>query len=107
MSSSAPQPAAASAAIYTPDQAPPLLVRLGAWAFRQRSWLPVPLGIAVGGFRTGQANGLWPVAAGLALVAVGELMRLWAVRHIGTISRTRTSTRQGPLIMSGPFRMVR
>jgi protein-S-isoprenylcysteine O-methyltransferase Ste14 len=107
MSPSAPQPATAPAALYTPEQAPPLLVRLGAWAFRQRSWLPVPLGLAVVIFRTGQVPGLWPVAAGVTLVVVGQLMRLWAVRHIGTISRTRTSTRQGPLIMSGPFRMVR
>jgi protein-S-isoprenylcysteine O-methyltransferase Ste14 len=107
MSPSAPQPAAAPAAIYTPEQATPLLVRLGAWAFRQRSWLPVPLGLAVVGLRTGQVEAAWPVVAGVVFVAIGELMRLWAVRHIGTISRTRTSTRQGPLITSGPFRMVR
>jgi len=67
----------------------------------------VPLGLAVIGFRTGEATGPWPIAAGVALVAVGELLRFWAVRHIGTISRTRTSTRQGPLITSGPFRIVR
>lgn len=43
-----------------------------------------------------------------ALMAVtGEVLRLWAVRHIGTISRTRTSTRQGPLVTSGPFQVVR
>jgi len=82
-------------------------VRLGAWAFRQRSWLPVPLGLAVVVFRTGEAPGMWPLASGVALVTVGQLLRVWAVRHIGTISRTRTSTRQGPLIMSGPFRIVR
>jgi protein-S-isoprenylcysteine O-methyltransferase Ste14 len=107
MSPSAPQPAAAPAAIYTPAQSAPLLVRLGAWAFRQRSWLPVPLGLAVILFRTGETPGPWPVAAGMVLVVGGELMRFWAVRHIGTISRTRTSTRQGPLITSGPFRLVR
>ena len=107
MSSSAPQPAAAPAALYTPQQAAPLLVRLGAWAFRQRSWLPVPLGLAVVVLRTGEVDGPWPVAIGAGLVVVGELLRAWAVRHIGTISRTRTSTRQGPLIMSGPFRVVR
>lgn len=108
MSPSAPQPAAASAALYTSEQqAPSLLVRLGAWAFRQRSWLPVPLGVAVVLLRTGQADGRWPLAVGAVLVVVGELLRAWAVRHIGSISRTRTSTRQGPLIMSGPFRMVR
>ena len=82
-------------------------MRFGAWTFRQRSWLPVPLGAAVVMFRTGQVDGLWPIAVGLAFVGIGELLRFWAVRHIGTISRTRTSTRQGPLIMSGPFRLVR
>ena len=82
-------------------------MKLGAWTFRQRSWLPVPLGLAVVVFRTGQAPGAWPVAIGVALVVVGQLFRIWAVRHIGTISRTRTATRQGPLIMSGPFRIVR
>src|SRR5215207_5970124 len=97
MSPSAPQPAA-PAALYTPEHAPPALVRLGAWAFRQRSWLPVPLGLAVVVFRTGETTAPWPIATGVALVAVGELLRFWAVRHIGTISRTRTSTRQGPLI---------
>jgi protein-S-isoprenylcysteine O-methyltransferase Ste14 len=107
MSPSAPQPAAAPAAIYTPEQTPPFLVRLGAWTFRQRSWLPVPLGLAVVTLRTGSVEGLWPIVTGVALILVGELLRLWAVRHIGTISRTRTSTRQGPLITSGPFRMVR
>jgi protein-S-isoprenylcysteine O-methyltransferase Ste14 len=63
--------------------------------------------LAVVGFRTGQVDAAWPVVAGVAMVVVGELLRFWAVRHIGTISRTRTSTRQGPLVMSGPFRIVR
>ena len=83
------------------------MVRIGAWAFRQRSWLPVPLGLAVIGLKAGEVDGQWPVAVGIAVVVVGEFMRAWAVRHIGTISRTRTSTRQGPLITSGPFRIVR
>ncbi len=34
------------------------------------------------------------------------MLRLTAVRHIGTISRTRTD-RLGPLVASGPFRWVR
>jgi protein-S-isoprenylcysteine O-methyltransferase Ste14 len=40
------------------------------------------------------------------VVAAGELVRLWAVRHIGVISRTR-SDRLGPLVVSGPFGWVR
>ena len=39
-------------------------------------------------------------------MACGELLRVWAVRHIGAISRTR-STRLGPLVQTGPFALVR
>lgn len=46
------------------------------------------------------------LAAGMATVVAGELVRLWAVRHIGVISRTR-SDRLGPLIATGPFGLVR
>jgi protein-S-isoprenylcysteine O-methyltransferase Ste14 len=42
----------------------------------------------------------------LALTAAGELIRLWAVRHIGTVSRTR-SERLGPLVTTGPFALTR
>ena len=46
------------------------------------------------------------LAAGVVTVAAGELARLWAVRHIGVISRTR-SDRIGPLVATGPFDRVR
>jgi protein-S-isoprenylcysteine O-methyltransferase Ste14 len=39
-------------------------------------------------------------------VLAGEAVRLWAVHHIGVISRTR-SDRVGPLISTGPFSLVR
>ena len=44
--------------------------------------------------------------AGVLVVALGELLRLWGVHHIGVISRTR-SDRLGPLIDTGPFSLVR
>ena len=44
--------------------------------------------------------------AGIAVVLAGELLRLWAVAHIGAVSRTRTD-RLGPLVQSGPFAWVR
>jgi len=44
--------------------------------------------------------------AGALVVALGEGIRLWAVHHIGAISRTR-SDRLGPLIATGPFGYVR
>ena len=46
------------------------------------------------------------VAAGVVLTVAGELVRLWAVGHIGVISRTR-SDRLGPLVASGPFERCR
>jgi protein-S-isoprenylcysteine O-methyltransferase Ste14 len=45
-------------------------------------------------------------AGGTAFIVSGELLRLWAVHHIGAISRTR-SDRLGPLIASGPFAWCR
>jgi protein-S-isoprenylcysteine O-methyltransferase Ste14 len=42
----------------------------------------------------------------MVLTALGELVRLWAVHHIGVISRTR-SDRLGPLVDTGPFGLVR
>ena len=47
-----------------------------------------------------------PWTIGALIVASGEAIRLWAVHHIGAISRTR-SERLGPLIVSGPFARVR
>ena len=44
--------------------------------------------------------------SGLVLVAAGECLRLWAVHHIGVVSRTR-SDRLGPLVATGPFGHVR
>ena len=47
---------------------------------------------------------LW--LSGAALGLAGEAVRLWAVHHIGVISRTR-SDRLGPLVSTGPFSFVR
>ena len=81
-------------------------MRVGGWLFAQRSWLPIPLVVVLlllppGGFPVGT----WALA-GAAIVIGGELLRFWAVQHIGVISRTR-SDRLGPLVTSGPFGLVR
>jgi len=78
----------------------------GAWLFRYRSFLPVPLALILLFVRKGQSDGTAVVFAGVLLVLAGQLLRLWAVRHIGTISRTRT-TRFGPLMTAGPYAVVR
>ncbi|HEY7440912.1 MAG TPA: isoprenylcysteine carboxylmethyltransferase family protein [Vicinamibacterales bacterium] len=43
---------------------------------------------------------------GPLLAFAGEALRIWAVRHIGVISRTRAD-RSGPLVVTGPFAIVR
>ena len=81
--------------------------RLGGWLFRQRTWLPLPLAAALL-FIPPESDtsdpSLW--ITGALIVALGEAIRLWAVHHIGAISRTR-SDRLGPLVSSGPFAVVR
>ena len=80
---------------------------MGGWLFRQRTWLPLPLVAAillVPGSRDIEPTPFWLLGA--ALVLAGEAVRLWAVHHIGVISRTR-SDRLGPLISTGPFSLVR
>jgi len=83
------------------------MTRLGGWLFRHRTIIPVPLVIAVVGLPpsdASQPNLL--IGLGIAITAIGEAIRLWAVQHIGAISRTR-SDRLGPLVAAGPFALVR
>ncbi len=84
---------------------PDVFVRMGGWLFRCRTFLPLPIVLAVLLFpSTSSSSSLrW---TGVTLCAAGELLRLWAVHHIGVISRTR-SDRLGPLVATGPFRLVR
>src|SRR5262249_40183530 len=86
---------------------PDRLSRLGGWLFRHRTSLPLPVAAAILTLRIGQAPpSLALVAAGVALAASGEALRLWGVHHIGVISRTR-SDRLGRLVDTGPFALVR
>jgi protein-S-isoprenylcysteine O-methyltransferase Ste14 len=82
------------------------MVRLGGWLFKRRTWLPLPLALAILLIPGPEpVSAVW-LSAGVVLVASGELLRLWGVRHIGVISRTR-SDRLGPLVASGPFAYTR
>jgi protein-S-isoprenylcysteine O-methyltransferase Ste14 len=85
-----------------------IFVRLGGWLFRKRTSLPLPIVAALLLIppRSADAASTWLVFAGLPVVVLGELLRMWGVHHIGAISRTR-SERLGPLIDSGPFAHVR
>ena len=83
--------------------------RAGAWLFERRTWLPLPLALALllipssGGAE--EKSGL-ALSLGVLIVALGESLRLWGVHHIGAISRTR-SDRLGPLVSTGPFAYIR
>lgn|SRR5689334_9758606 len=83
----------------------PLLASLGYWSFRNRSWLPVPLGIAMLAVKPAEPDPAL-VTIGVVFVLAGQALRMWAVRHIGVVSRTRT-TRLGPLVSSGPYAHTR
>jgi protein-S-isoprenylcysteine O-methyltransferase Ste14 len=87
------------------QQDPDALVRLGGRLFRHRTWLPVPISLALLLIPSPPSSSLLLWTGGV-IVGAGELLRLWAVRHIGVISRTR-SDRLGPLISTGPFGWVR
>jgi protein-S-isoprenylcysteine O-methyltransferase Ste14 len=82
------------------------LERLGAWAFSQRSWTPVPLALILVLVRWKSVRVPWVFALGLVVVLAGLGIRYWGVSHIGTISRTRAA-RYGPLMTAGPFALVR
>jgi len=84
---------------------PPWLVRLGGWLFTRRTSVPTPIILALLIIPAPPVSAAY-LSVGLTLVAAGELLRLWGVRHIGVISRTR-SERLGPLVGSGPFALVR
>jgi protein-S-isoprenylcysteine O-methyltransferase Ste14 len=84
------------------------IARLGGWLFSQRSWLPLPIAtcLLLIPAEPSVSFSTLPLWSGVLIVASGELLRIWAVHHIGVISRTR-SERLGPLIATGPFSLVR
>jgi protein-S-isoprenylcysteine O-methyltransferase Ste14 len=96
-----------SAELQSQPGSPDAPTRIGAWLFRYRTLIPLPIAAAVLVLRVGEAAPTRRlIVSGLALTAAGELIRLWAVRHIGTVSRTR-SERLGPLVTAGPFAFTR
>jgi protein-S-isoprenylcysteine O-methyltransferase Ste14 len=91
--------------MQTQDRQADRVAKIGGWLFRHRTWLPLPI-VAVLMIVPSPGASLIAVLAGAVTVATGEAVRLWAVRQIGVISRTR-SDRLGPLVRSGPFGLVR
>lgn len=93
--------------VISDQRSPDSTTKIGGWLFRHRTSIPVPFALALLLLRVGESPFSWTlVLAGAVLTLGGELIRLWAVHHIGVISRTR-SERLGPLIATGPFGLVR
>src|SRR5947208_1061362 len=91
------------------EQDPDVLSRLGGWLFKHRTSIPLPFAAALLLLPTGSPPLFVSTSLawiGVPIAAAGELVRLWAVHHIGVISRTR-SDRLGPLVDTGPFALVR
>jgi protein-S-isoprenylcysteine O-methyltransferase Ste14 len=88
-----------------PEQDSDWIVRVGGWLFARRTSLPIPIVLALLLIPSDAPDGLRG-SLGTATIVAGELLRLWGVRQIGAVSRTR-SDRLGPLISSGPFEYVR
>lgn len=85
------------------------LASLGGWLFKHRTAIPLPLALTLLLVPPGWSSlslSTSRALIGVPIAAAGELLRLWAVHHIGAISRTR-SDRLGPLIDTGPFSVVR
>ena len=85
------------------------LARVGGWLFQKRTSIPIPIALAlllIPPDSSASSLSTQLATFGVLIVAVGELLRLWGVHHIGVISRTR-SDRLGPLIDTGPFSLVR
>jgi len=74
------------------------------WMFRYRSYTPLPFLVVMVIFARPTITSL---AAGFAMVVLGELIRFWGVSIVG--AETRTTGRVGGtyLITTGPFAHVR
>lgn len=77
--------------------------RIGQFFFKSRSYTPIPFLIAVLFFAAPTGMSL---AAGFALMAAGEAVRLWSVGYTGFITRTR-NVGAPLLVTSGPYARTR
>jgi len=83
------------------DRTSPDSTKLGEWLFQRRTLLPLPIAAAILLIPSGETSrNVAAILGGIALTLSGEALRMWGVRHIGVISRTR-SDRLGPLVESG------
>jgi protein-S-isoprenylcysteine O-methyltransferase Ste14 len=78
---------------------------LGEKLFALRDYTPIPLILIVLIFAHPT---IWSATLGTLIAIFGELLRVYAVAFIGSVSRTRnTTTTGGALITNGPFAWTR
>ena len=89
----------------TPREDDSTFANLGERLFEWRDYTPIPLVLLVLVFADPSARS---ATLGTLLIALGELIRLYSVAFIGTVSRTRNVATTGmKLISDGPFALVR
>ena len=79
------------------------MVTIGAWLFRNRGWIPVPVVVGLVTL-TGPLN-LW-TGIGLGMVLLGPIVRVWAVTHMGPSARNRDANVE-KLVYTGPYELTR
>lgn len=90
----------------SPDESSYAPVEIGRWLFRKRSFMPVPWLALLLVLPPEFSPSFLSVGIGLAGIALGEALRVVAVGHAGSATRTRGD--QVPeLVIAGPFRHVR
>ena len=78
--------------------------RIGSFFFKIRSFTPIPFIFALLYF----AEPLWyTVVIGVLFIAIGELLRIWAVGYAGASTRARTLGAARDLVTTGPYGYVR
>jgi protein-S-isoprenylcysteine O-methyltransferase Ste14 len=77
--------------------------KLGEKLFRLRDYTPIPVGVIAILFANPNEASL---VVGAIISIIGELIRMYGVAFIGTISRTRSYS-NGQLVRSGPFSVLR
>jgi protein-S-isoprenylcysteine O-methyltransferase Ste14 len=84
-----------------------IAVRLGRFFFQSRNFISIPIFLfLICAFFWEYENDLITWIVGPLILAVGEALRLWAMRHIGRSARTRKDKARR-LVTTGPYVFTR
>jgi protein-S-isoprenylcysteine O-methyltransferase Ste14 len=80
------------------------VIEIGEKLFQWRDYTPIPIIIL---FLAFAAPNVVSATIGTLVIMVGEMIRLYSVAFIGSVSRTRSSSLGQALVTRGPFAIVR